>query len=158
MATSGGDHIARIWDPLTGKDLAVFKAHTDIVVGVDFSPDGKSALTSGADLTAPFCDVQTGPEVRRFAGHTEEARYVVFSPDGTARLWRTNLNDTIVNADIERMFSCVQPGPSGHFDVHRSFVHARRWLVLSIENEFLVLNIVEIYVSFEVQQFMLGCL
>jgi len=50
-------------------------------------------------------NVQTGQEVRRFTGHTAEVRNVTFSPDGkfiltashdgTARLWPTDLNDTI---------------------------------------------------------------
>jgi WD40 repeat protein len=50
-------------------------------------------------------DVQTGEEVRRFIGHSNQVRDVSFSPDGqyiltasndnTARLWLTDLNDTI---------------------------------------------------------------
>jgi WD40 repeat protein len=50
-------------------------------------------------------NVQTGEEVRRFIGHSNQVRDIDFSPDGkyiltasndnTARLWLTNLNDTI---------------------------------------------------------------
>lgn len=62
-------------------------------------------LSSGADQTARLWDVRTGQEVRRFAGHINEIRDVAFSPDGkyiltasfdnTARLWLTDLHDTI---------------------------------------------------------------
>ncbi|MFL5804868.1 MAG: WD40 repeat domain-containing protein [Roseiflexaceae bacterium] len=50
-------------------------------------------------------DAQTGQEVRRFTGHINEVSDVAFSPDGkyvltasfdnTARLWLTDLHDTI---------------------------------------------------------------
>jgi WD40 repeat protein len=49
--------------------------------------------------------VRTGKEVRRFAGHKDEVRNVTFSPegkyiltassDGSARLWFTDIKDTI---------------------------------------------------------------
>ncbi|MDQ2692081.1 MAG: hypothetical protein M3Y68_08635, partial [Chloroflexota bacterium] len=54
---------------------------------------------------ARLWDVKTGLEIRRFTGHTNEVRDVTFSPDGkfiltasedsTARLWLTDLQDTI---------------------------------------------------------------
>jgi WD40 repeat protein len=50
-------------------------------------------------------DITTGQEIRRLAGHTNEVRDVTFSPDGkyiltasedsTARLWLTDLRNTI---------------------------------------------------------------
>jgi WD40 repeat protein len=50
-------------------------------------------------------NVEAGQEVRRFTGHTAEVRDVAFSPDGkfiltasndnTARLWLTDIKDTI---------------------------------------------------------------
>lgn len=50
-------------------------------------------------------NVETGQEVCRFTGHTAEVRDVAFSPDGkyiltasndgTARLWLTDIQDTI---------------------------------------------------------------
>jgi WD40 repeat protein len=93
--TRGDDGTARIWDPLTGKDIMVFKGHTDFVAGVAFSPDGSARLW----------DVATGTEVRRFIGHTNLVRDVVFSPDGkyiltashdtTARPWFTDYRDTL---------------------------------------------------------------
>jgi len=62
-------------------------------------------LTSSADDTARLWDLQTGQELRRFIGHEGPVEWAAFSPDGktilagsqdgTARLWLTNLNETI---------------------------------------------------------------
>ncbi|MCI0610754.1 MAG: helix-turn-helix domain-containing protein, partial [Anaerolineae bacterium] len=75
----------------------IFMGHTDAVLLVTFSPDGKYVLTSSVDKTARLWDAQTGHEVRRLMGHTDIVGYVAFSPDGkyvltgsadkTARLW-----------------------------------------------------------------------
>ena len=57
------------------------------------------------DATARLSNVQTGEEVRRFTGHISEVRDIAFSSDGkyiltasndgTARLWLTDLQETI---------------------------------------------------------------
>jgi len=66
---------------------------------------GKHILSSGAGTTPRLCRVPTGWEVCLFVGHSNQVREVAFSPDGqylltasndnTARLWLTDLNDTI---------------------------------------------------------------
>ena len=48
---------------MTGKDLMIFKGHTDIVTGVAFSPDGKYLLTSSWDGTVRLWDVANGKEM-----------------------------------------------------------------------------------------------
>ena len=85
----------------------LFTGHTDSILGVAFSPDGKYVLTAGGDDTARLWDVQTGAEIRRFTGHTGAVISVAFSPDGqyaltasqdhTARLW-----DVQTGAEIRR--------------------------------------------------------
>jgi WD40 repeat protein len=77
--------------------LRTFIGHTDAVVSVAFSPDGKYVLTGGFDHTAKLWDAATGELVRDFYGHTGAVDSVAFSPDGkyvltgsgdaTARLW-----------------------------------------------------------------------
>jgi WD40 repeat protein len=97
VVTSGEDGTARIWDLFGGKDLMVFKGHTDQVTGVDFSPDGKQLVTSSWDGSVRLWEVATGKEIRRFTGHSGFVFGAAFSPDGkyvlssaadgTARLW-----------------------------------------------------------------------
>jgi WD40 repeat protein len=75
----------------------VFAGHTDRVVSVCFSPDGKTVLTASHDKTARLSDATTGQELFVLRGHTKEILSACFSPDGktvltgskdhTARLW-----------------------------------------------------------------------
>jgi serine/threonine protein kinase/DNA-binding XRE family transcriptional regulator len=74
-----------------------FTGHTDSVLTMAFSPDGRYMLTGSTDKTARLWDVASGQQVRQFVGHTIGVFGVAFSPDGkhaltgsfdkTARLW-----------------------------------------------------------------------
>ena len=56
------------------------------MLGVTFSPDGKTALTGSADNTVRLWDLATGREIRRFEGHTDRVWQVVFTADGQSAL------------------------------------------------------------------------
>ena len=54
---------ARLWDAATGQRLGQILAHSDGVMSVAFSPDGKTILTGSQDKTARLWDAATGRPV-----------------------------------------------------------------------------------------------
>lgn len=90
----------RLWDIKDGREIRRFDGHSDIVWAVQFSPDGRRALTQSKDKTVRLWDVKTGKELRYFVGFEERVSGMAFSPDGgralavsseTNTLWRWNL-------------------------------------------------------------------
>ncbi|MBA3017351.1 MAG: caspase family protein [Proteobacteria bacterium] len=56
--------------------------HSNIILSIAFSPDGKYLLSGSADHTLKLWDVATGREIRTFIGHTAQVESIAFSPDG----------------------------------------------------------------------------
>src|ERR1017187_7127454 len=83
--------------------------HSNTVMSVAFSPDGRWALTGSSDKTARVWEVATGKEVRRFDGHSDSVTSVAFSPDGrwaltgshdqTARVWEVRSEERRVGKE-----------------------------------------------------------
>src|SRR5829696_7541095 len=81
---------------LYGKEL-VLAGHTNHVLGVCVSADGKRVLTNSEDGTLRLWDADTGKQLRVFEGHTLGVIGAALSPDGkrvlsasfdkTVRLW-----------------------------------------------------------------------
>src|ERR1700681_3160439 len=61
---------------------ATLKGHTDRVISVAYSPDGKTLASGSSDTTIKLWDVATGKEKATLSGHTNHVGDVVFSPDG----------------------------------------------------------------------------
>ncbi|NWG20313.1 MAG: PD40 domain-containing protein [Chloroflexi bacterium] len=111
------DQTLRVWDAQSGRELRQLAGHTDAIVGVAISPDGRYILSGSLDRTARLWNLATGQEVRRFVGHTGTtglAGAIAFTPDGrrmltagtagTARLWDVEIADTV--ADICACLQC----------------------------------------------------
>jgi WD40 repeat protein/tetratricopeptide (TPR) repeat protein len=87
----------KVWDAQTGQETLSLQEHTNGVVGVCFSPDGRRLASASFDRTVRVWEAQTGQETRTLRGHTSWVRSVCFSPDGrhlasasedrTVKLW-----------------------------------------------------------------------
>ena len=61
---------------------ATLQGHTNEVVSVAYSPDGKTLASASYDGTLKLWDVTTGKERATLKGHTGCVESVAFSPDG----------------------------------------------------------------------------
>ena len=86
-------------------DETLLQGHTDRVMSVSFSPDGKTIASGSHDETIRLWETSTGKLIRTLTGHTGSIMSVSFSPDGktiasggydnTIRLWETSTGKLI---------------------------------------------------------------
>lgn len=96
VVTTDGNPV-RIWDTSTGKTVRELVGHTNGVMGVAWSDNGKWIATGSHDATIRIWDPSTGKTVHELTGHTRLPRQVAFAPgskllasaglDGTLRTW-----------------------------------------------------------------------
>src|SRR5262249_52342881 len=77
----GGGVAARAADKPNPALRLINEGHTNNVVGVAFSPDGKTVLSSSRDKTIRFWDFATGKQ-SQIIRHTEAFGPIACSPDG----------------------------------------------------------------------------
>ena len=71
----------RLYEFATDKLVTLLKGHTNVVLSLAFSPDGKRLISGSYDQSAIIWDVESNKLVRRLEGHTAEIYSVGFTPD-----------------------------------------------------------------------------
>ena len=99
IVTASDDKTARIWDPASGKQIAVLSGHDAAVWSAAFSPDGTRVVTASNEKAARVWDAVTGKALAVLSGHGGVVYSASFSPDGSrivtasgdmlAHLWDT---------------------------------------------------------------------
>src|SRR5262249_30671357 len=98
-------NLIKLFDPATGRGLATIIGHTDDVIAVSFSADGKLLSTTSLDSTIKIWDVSTAATTgraelaRTLSGMAVPVESAAFSVDGrglaisganTVSLWELN--------------------------------------------------------------------
>lgn len=96
-ALLGGEKDLVLWDAKEGKEVGRLEGHTDAVVSVSISADGKRALSGSDDRSLRLWDLEEQKPLQSFTGHAGPVKSVAFAPggkhvlsgssDSTVRLW-----------------------------------------------------------------------
>ena len=89
-----------ILDAITGSQISILSGHTDWVICLTFSLDGKLLVSGSPDKTVKLWDVQTGGVVKTFYGHTKRVWSVSISADHT-RIASGSWDNTLRLWDIQ---------------------------------------------------------
>ena len=83
IASAHTNHVIKLWDAITGQEIATLNGHTDNVNYVAFSPDGSRLASASSDGTIKLWDATAGQETATLKGHADEVTCVTFMQDGT---------------------------------------------------------------------------
>ena len=72
----------RLWDGRSGAALKTLEGHSNSVIAVAFSPDGKTLASASHDETIRLWDGRSGAALKTLEGHSSILMDVAFSPDG----------------------------------------------------------------------------
>src|SRR5205085_1259584 len=89
LATAGEDGAVRVWNVARGDRLFYFPGHTNPVVAVAWSPNGRFVADASLDRSAHISEVEgveVGQRVANLTGHRAGVTSLAWSPDGRSLL------------------------------------------------------------------------
>jgi WD40 repeat protein len=96
-AAALSDHSIHVWDAEKGRLLATLEGHTQRILDLLWTEDGKMLVSCSQDKTIRIWDVANKKVARTLEGHTSHVRNIAFrgesgqlascSSDGTIRVW-----------------------------------------------------------------------
>ena len=96
LAVAAAESI-HIYDGDTYKKLTVFAGHTDSVLALAFSPNGKLLVSGSSDETLCLWNADTGELLRTREEHTGPVNAVAFSADGE-KFWSGGQEDPAIRS------------------------------------------------------------
>src|SRR6185295_9460387 len=82
LASGSQDADIKIWSVATGQEIRTLTAHSDGVIALAISSDGKKLASGSQDRTILVWDIESGEPDAAYTGHQEWVNAVAFSPDG----------------------------------------------------------------------------
>lgn len=96
LAIAAANNI-HIYDADTYRELMVLAGHTDSVLVLAFSPNGKLLVSGGSDKTVRLWETETGKLRRTREEHTAPISTVAFSTNGK-RFWSASSRDNTIRS------------------------------------------------------------
>ncbi|CAH2072847.1 unnamed protein product [Thlaspi arvense] len=72
LVSGGSDHIVKLWDTRTGRELCSLHGHKNIVFSVKWNQNGNWLLTASKDQIIKLYDIRTMKELESFRGHKKD--------------------------------------------------------------------------------------
>jgi len=94
--TSSDDGSVKLWNAMTGVELAEFKGHENWVWSADFSPDGKTIASASRDLTVQRWQANAPSKSTTLSGHRASVYDVAWQPQGEAIASSSSDNTIII--------------------------------------------------------------
>lgn len=76
------EHTVYIWDIGSGKIIKTLEGHTNQILSIQFSPDGRRVATTSEDKTVRIWDLETGKCTNVIEGHASAVLTCLFRQDG----------------------------------------------------------------------------
>ncbi|MBI4714476.1 MAG: PD40 domain-containing protein, partial [Nitrospirae bacterium] len=129
----GGYRKVGVWDAATGERLWIREGHSEDVVALVFSPDGKTLATGsrGDDRTLRLWDGLSGEEVRSLkidSAYADQTRALAWSPDGKILAY-AGLDGLIRMWEIEKGEPIATMREEGHLPVSLVYHPAGKFLM-----------------------------